>query len=653
MRATTSSPGHWVPLYRGATAALLTLAVIQLAGWPTEAPGQKPKPKPKPKSAASVNPNLTRENYEKIKDGMTFDEVRKILGGSSLSGRSKGDSSTYTWHRTSQLDPEHIVVHFKEGKVVSKSQTMKWTAADEKITPGLTRENYHRIKIDYTSREEVIARFGPPTRTDKVRTTTHLTWRQDRTEVRVVLGKGGRVSTKSNKQGWPDDERTVAAEKAMQRKMKLDRVELGMSEEEVTKIMGEPTKTERASAGRSGLLWEDGEDFALVLFRDKKAAVKDASLLPPASKDITRALFGRVHKGMSRAQVTALLGAPTEEMNGDTLVWRQGGKHIMVRFTGGKDEVTVRTSSEDRTPLLSFPKTDRDRLDAALAELRTFDAKRRRDAFNQIQSVPYLEDRAAEVSRAAQAATADKDTFVRQGAENVLKRWATKESAASALAVLNRPASAKLDDPYRDKRPLATAVLVKLRDPAAVAPLCKLLHSFFDRNAAEEALKDLGPEMVMKELAMHKTVRGYLEITNAFKADKNIVMTRCVEGLKSMDPSQRVTALSRLIHLPVEPRSREEVVNLLEGQLAEKSLYNAHLAATLLAKWGSAKSEPALLKALGEAESNEMKIAVCRALAEFGTKGAVDALRPLTKDLDVDVSGAAEKAIAAIEGRTK
>jgi outer membrane protein assembly factor BamE (lipoprotein component of BamABCDE complex) len=652
MRATTSSPGRWVPLYRGATAALLALVLIQLAGWPTEAPGQKPKPKPKPKSAATVNPNLTRENYEKITVGMTLDEVRKMLGGSSLSGRSKGDSSTYTWHRTSQLDPEHIVVNFKDGKVVSKSQTMNWPAESEKVKAGLTRENYLRIKVGTTSREEVIAMFGPPTRTDKVRTTTHLIWKQDRTEVRVVLGKGDRVSTKSNKQDWPDDERTIAAEKARERKTKLDKVELGMSEEEVTKVMGEPTKTERASAGRSGFLWEDGEDFALVLFRDKKAAVKDSSLLPPASKDITRALFERVRLGMTKAQVNALLGPPTEP-NGDDPVWRQGSKYIALRFLGGKDAVGVRGSSEQKTPLISFPKTDRDRLDAALAELRTLDAKRRRDAFNQVLSVPYLEDRAAEVSRVAQSATADKDTFVRQGAGNVLKRWATKEAASAALAVLNRPASAKLDDPYRDKRPLATAVLVKLREPAAVAPLCKLLHSFFDRNDAEEALKDLGPELVMKELAKHKTARGYLEVTKAFKEDANIVMTRCVEGLKSMDPFRRVTALSRLIHLPVEPKSREEIVTLLEGQLAEKALYNAHLAATLLAKWGSAKNEPALLKALGETESNEMKVAVCRALAEFGTKEAIPALRALSRELDVDVYGAAEKAIAAIEGRAK
>src|SRR5436853_622544 len=61
------------------------------------------------------------------------------------------------------------------------------------------------------------------------------------------------------------------------------KIQPGMTEEEVKKLMGEPTSAERASGGRSAFVWNDADHFAIVIFKSEKAVSRDSSELSPES----------------------------------------------------------------------------------------------------------------------------------------------------------------------------------------------------------------------------------------------------------------------------------------------------------------------------------------------------------------------------------
>src|SRR5207244_2127325 len=123
--------------------------------------------------------------------------------------------------------------------------------------------------------------------------------------------------------------------------------------------------------------------------------------------------------------------------------------------------------------------------------------------------------------------------------------------------------------------------------------------------------------------------------------------------LKSTDPEKRGNAIGRMVDLPVDKKRQAEVAGVLEEHLSDKSFYTAHLAASLLGKWGTVKNEPALDKLLAKHPSREMKAIVCRSLKEIGTKESLGLLQPLTKDFDAALSGSAREAIAAIQARQR
>ena len=79
---------------------------------------------------------VTKTNFDKVKDGMTLDEVQKILGkgtketgdGSNVAGQfgvampstpTSGGGETYTWESSANS----ITVTLRQGKVVHKRAT--------------------------------------------------------------------------------------------------------------------------------------------------------------------------------------------------------------------------------------------------------------------------------------------------------------------------------------------------------------------------------------------------------------------------------------------------------------------------------------------------------------------------------------------------
>src|SRR4051794_18592756 len=73
------------------------------------------KPATRPSGSPFKDELLTADNYAKIENGMTKDQVKEILGPSRGASSSSGShDSTLIWRPTGD-SKHHIDVHFKDG----------------------------------------------------------------------------------------------------------------------------------------------------------------------------------------------------------------------------------------------------------------------------------------------------------------------------------------------------------------------------------------------------------------------------------------------------------------------------------------------------------------------------------------------------------
>jgi hypothetical protein len=66
--------------------------------------------------------HLTRKNFDKVQDGMTLEQVEKLLGKEASGGPSSampGATEVMTWQQPKPLTS--VSVGFKEGRVVGKT----------------------------------------------------------------------------------------------------------------------------------------------------------------------------------------------------------------------------------------------------------------------------------------------------------------------------------------------------------------------------------------------------------------------------------------------------------------------------------------------------------------------------------------------------
>jgi len=96
---------------------------------------------------------ITPEEYKKIKEGMTYDEVKKIVGGKAKSEEKIGDSSTdYDFDGEDGLESHAAVfLHFVADKLSVKSEYGLITKSDQSELNDSSSENetsYIRNKIE-------------------------------------------------------------------------------------------------------------------------------------------------------------------------------------------------------------------------------------------------------------------------------------------------------------------------------------------------------------------------------------------------------------------------------------------------------------------------------------------------------------------------
>lgn len=130
-------------------------------------------------SSSSGSGNLTLDNFNKLKAGMKYDEVVKILGseGSETSSSSIGkiELKSYKWEGEKYA---RIYVHFKNDEMTSKSQSGLGSSAGD---ADITKAKYDQIKNDmsYEEVKKIIGSEGEQNSSSSAGSSTYsaYTWK--------------------------------------------------------------------------------------------------------------------------------------------------------------------------------------------------------------------------------------------------------------------------------------------------------------------------------------------------------------------------------------------------------------------------------------------------------------------------------------------
>ncbi|MEZ5307395.1 MAG: DUF3862 domain-containing protein [Pyrinomonadaceae bacterium] len=153
------------------------------------------------KKSSSSGAGLTMESYEKIKPGMSYDDVAEILGDKGTETRSStiGNSElkSYKWEGDNFI---RIYVNFKDDKVTSKNQTgLKGNAkagGDE-----INMEKYEKIKNGMSLKDvqAAIGSDGEETSSSSIGNSTYETrkWSGANYSYIMVSFRDDKVSSKS------------------------------------------------------------------------------------------------------------------------------------------------------------------------------------------------------------------------------------------------------------------------------------------------------------------------------------------------------------------------------------------------------------------------------------------------------------------------
>jgi HEAT repeat protein len=391
---------------------------------------------------------------------------------------------------------------------------------------------------------------------------------------------------------------------------------------------------------------------------------------PPAKEDrLTADNYTKIQNGMTTAEVKEILGPPRLTITSGSnhvasMEWRtqsQPVHKIQVQFHEGA--VVSKSTNIELAPPATKPaapvrieKTAEDKFDAALANLSSPDAAKHLRAVEFFDGAPLDPARADEVSRLLVKSLFAKDARITRTAEHALRKWATKNSADHFLKVIDHP---PLERNGMEKNmgqiALALDVLARVKEPAAVPGMVRMLKHFFNRSEASEAIKRMGPELTEKELLKYandanaEMRTAVEEILQEFR-DGGPNLPAYLKDLKSPKWELRIGAVQKIGKMYVHPRRRADVAKALEVLLADDNGNVAQAAAHALARWGAADNEPALIKALEHA-SEDVRRESAGGLREIGTAKALPALEPLEQDKDRRVVIAAREAMAAIKNR--
>lgn len=156
------------------------------------------KPDDKPDSSGS---GLTMDNYEKIKSGMSYDDVADLLGSkgneTSSSTIGKSESKSYKWEGEKYV---RIYVNFRDDKMTSKSQTGLKSSA-KGGDADISKAKYEKIEngMSVEEVEEIIGSKGEETSSSSIGKSSYkaFRWKGEKFSFISVRFKDDKVNSKS------------------------------------------------------------------------------------------------------------------------------------------------------------------------------------------------------------------------------------------------------------------------------------------------------------------------------------------------------------------------------------------------------------------------------------------------------------------------
>jgi predicted Zn finger-like uncharacterized protein len=248
----------------------------------------------------------------------------------------------------------------------------------------------------------------------------------------------------------------------------------------------------------------------------------------------------------------------------------------------------------------------------ALDALRDTDPGRRRAGADWLARASRDEGKAAEVSKALDPLVRNAQPNVfghdppRQAALKALKVWGTKESVPTLVQFLqtesgNPGAPVHMQDQLRD----AMSALARIDDERCAEGILPWLGNFFVNDAAESALRQLGPKAekgILKSYndpneGTRNTARRLLQQCGT---KPEVILTQVGADLKMGDAQRRQVAAEGLEKMPLVAAKRDEVSKALNFALDDTD-GNVNTAGVRAAKtWGTKENVPALVRHVTE-----------------------------------------------------
>ena len=153
-------------------------------------------------SDSSGGSGLTMDNYEKIKSGMSYDEVTEILGSKGAETRSSsvGDSEykSYKWEGEKYL---RVYVNFKDDKMTSKSQTGLKKGSSSTGGADISMGKYEKINngMSISEVQDIIGSKGEETSSSSIGKSSYKSfrWKGEKFSYISVRFKDDKVNSKS------------------------------------------------------------------------------------------------------------------------------------------------------------------------------------------------------------------------------------------------------------------------------------------------------------------------------------------------------------------------------------------------------------------------------------------------------------------------
>jgi HEAT repeat protein len=230
---------------------------------------------------------------------------------------------------------------------------------------------------------------------------------------------------------------------------------------------------------------------------------------------------------------------------------------------------------------------------ARLADIKSGDGTRRREAAKRLADMPLKAERQTEVARALDSQVTDRDHGAREEALKALLVWGDKTSAVTVARFVKA-------ETFSNKN--AVAVLAKLKEPSTIDAFVHLFDNAFISDVEfNKAVIAFGPEGEKAALAsMHDSRHRAQERARAILADMgtkpDVLLTQTLKDMSSTDNRRAESALKWLSTANIDDSRRAEVADKLGPALKSIPRHLQAAALDVLVRCNS----PSGIAALGE-----------------------------------------------------